>query len=47
MVGHASFHTARGMGPSTMERSNDLGARVGVDIREVGWGSGSPVEPNA
>jgi hypothetical protein len=27
MVGQASFHTALGIGPSTIERSNDFGFR--------------------
>jgi hypothetical protein len=32
MVGHASLQTARGMGPSTMERSNLFAEREGADI---------------
>ncbi len=30
MVGHASLHTARGMGPSTIERSNFLAGLGGA-----------------
>src|SRR5690348_7306165 len=34
MVGHASFHTAGPMGPSTMDRSNLWGFAGGVDTNE-------------